>query len=150
MAAAPADAKDGFANAQKALGPYVAVGRFKPFRGDVELVPGIRSVVTPGHTPGHTLYMVESGGEKLLLWGDLMHAAAAQFPDPSVSLRFDMDSAAASEQRKKVFADAAEHRYWVAGAHLPFPGIGHLRTNGSGYTYVHANYTTLTLQELQH
>ena len=150
MAAAPADAKDGFANAQKALGPYVAAGRFKPFHGDVELVPGIRSVVTPGHTPGHTLYMVESGGEKLLLWGDLMHAAAAQFPDPSVSLRFDMDSAAASEQRKKVFADAAEHRYWVAGAHLPFPGIGHLRMNGSGYTYVHANYTTLTLHELQH
>jgi glyoxylase-like metal-dependent hydrolase (beta-lactamase superfamily II) len=149
MAAAPADAKDSFANAQKSLEPYVAAGRFKPFKGDVELVPGIRSVVTAGHTPGHTLYMVESGGEKLLVWGDLMHAAAAQFPDPAVSLRYDMDVAAAAEQRKKVFTDAAEHRYWVAGAHLPFPGIGHLRTNGSGYTYVHANYTSLTLHELQ-
>jgi glyoxylase-like metal-dependent hydrolase (beta-lactamase superfamily II) len=144
MAAAPADAKDGFVNAQQALGPYIAAGRFKPFNGDVELVPGVRSVVTPGHTPGHSLYMVESGGEKLLLWGDLMHAAAAQFPDPSVSLHYDMDLPAAAEQRKKVFADAAEHRYWVAGAHLPFPGIGHLRTNGSGYTFVHANYTALT------
>jgi glyoxylase-like metal-dependent hydrolase (beta-lactamase superfamily II) len=144
MAAAPADAKDGFANAQQALAPYIAAGRFKPFNGDVELVPGVRSVVTPGHTPGHTLYMVESGGEKLLLWGDLMHAAAAQFPDPSVSLQYDMDLPAAAEQRKKVFADAAAHRYWVAGAHLPFPGIGHLRTNGSGYTFVHANYTALT------
>ena len=150
MAAAPAAAKDAFANAQKALGPYIAAGRFKPFNGDVELVPGVRSVVTPGHTPGHTLYMVESGGEKLLLWGDLMHAATAQFPDPSVSLQYDIDLPAAMEQRKKVFADAAEHRYWVGGAHLPFPGIGHLRTNGSGYTYVHANYTTLTLHELQH
>ena len=89
--------------------------------------------------------MVESGGEKLLLWGDLMHAAAAQFPDPSVSLQFDIDLPAAAEQRKKVFADAAEHRYWVAGAHLPFPGIGHLRTNGSGYTFVHVNYTSLAL-----
>jgi glyoxylase-like metal-dependent hydrolase (beta-lactamase superfamily II) len=144
MAAAPADAKDGFANAQQALGPYIAAARFKPFNGDVELVPGVRSVVTPGHTPGHSLYMVESGGEKLLLWGDLMHAAAAQFPDPSVSLQYDMDLPAAAEQRKKVFADAAAHRYWVAGAHLPFPGIGHLRTNGSGYTFVHANYTALT------
>jgi glyoxylase-like metal-dependent hydrolase (beta-lactamase superfamily II) len=150
MAAAPADAKDGFANAQKALAPYVAAGRFKPFDGDVELVPGIRSVANPGHTPGHTLYMVESAGEKLLLWGDLMHAAAAQFPDPSVSLQYDSDLAAAREQRKKVFADAAEHRYWIGGAHLPFPGIGHLRTNGSGYTFVHANYTSLTLHELQH
>jgi glyoxylase-like metal-dependent hydrolase (beta-lactamase superfamily II) len=145
MAAAPAEAKDGFANAQKALEPYVAAGRFKPFNGDIELVPGIRSVANPGHTPGHTLYMVESGGEKLLLWGDLMHVAAAQFPDPSVSLQYDQDVPAAREQRKKVFADAAEHRYWVGAAHLPFPGIGHLRTNGSGYTFVHANYTTLQL-----
>jgi glyoxylase-like metal-dependent hydrolase (beta-lactamase superfamily II) len=149
MSAAPAEAKDGFANAQKALAPYVAAGRFKPFNGDVQLVPGVRSVGAPGHTPGHTLYMVESGGQKLLLWGDLMHAAAAQFPDPSVSLRYDLDVPAATEQRKKVFADAAEHRYWVAGAHLPFPGIGHLRTNGSGYTFVHANYTSLSLHQLQ-
>jgi glyoxylase-like metal-dependent hydrolase (beta-lactamase superfamily II) len=149
MAAAPAAAKDGFVNAQKALELYVAAGRFKPFNGDVQLVPGIRSVAAPGHTPGHTLYVVESGGEKLLLWGDLMHAAAAQFPDPSVSIFFDTDQAAATEQRKKVFADAAEHRYWVAGAHLPFPGIGHLRANGSGYTFVHANYTSPAPHELQ-
>ena len=149
MAAAPASAKDSFANAQQALGPYVAAGRFKPFSGDVELVPGIRAAATPGHTPGHTLYIVESGGEKLLLWGDLMHAAAAQFPDPSVSLQFDMDLPAAAAQRKKVFADAAAHRYWVGGAHLPFPGIGHLRTNGSGYTFVHANYTSLAAPPAQ-
>jgi glyoxylase-like metal-dependent hydrolase (beta-lactamase superfamily II) len=149
MAAAAADAKDGFANAQQALQPYLAAGRFKPFKGDVQLVPGVRAVATPGHTPGHTIYMVESGGEKLLLWGDLMHSATAQFPDPSVSLRYDIDSPAAMEQRKKVFADAAEHRYWVAGAHLSFPGIGHLRTSGSGYTFVHTNYTSLTLHALQ-
>jgi glyoxylase-like metal-dependent hydrolase (beta-lactamase superfamily II) len=149
MAAAPADAKDGFANAQEALEPYVAAGRFKPFKGDIELVPGVRAVATPGHTPGHTIYMVESGGEKLLLWGDLMHAATAQFPDPSVSLPYDLDLPAAMQQRKKVFADAAEHRYWVAGAHLPFPGIGHLRANGSGYIFVHANYTALAPHERQ-
>jgi glyoxylase-like metal-dependent hydrolase (beta-lactamase superfamily II) len=145
MAAAPADAKDRFSDAMQALQPYIAAGRFKPFNGDVELVPGIRAVSAPGHTPGHSLYMVESGGQKLLLWGDVMHAATAQFPDPSVAIRFDTDSPAAIEQRKKVFADAAEHRYWVAGAHLPFPGIGHLRTNGSGYTFVHINYSSLTL-----
>lgn len=149
LAAAPADAKYGFEDAQKALGPYVEAGRFKPFNGDVQLVPGVRAVATPGHTPGHTLYMVESGGEKLVVWGDLMHAATVQFPDPSASLKYDTDLPAAAEQRKKVFADAAAHRYWVAGAHLPFPGIGHLRVNGSGYVFVHADYTTLTLQQLK-
>jgi hypothetical protein len=47
----------------------------------------------------------------------------------------------AGEQRKKVFADAANGGFWVAGAHLSFPGIGHLRTAGSGYTFIPANYT---------
>jgi glyoxylase-like metal-dependent hydrolase (beta-lactamase superfamily II) len=129
----------------KAINPYIAAGRFKPFKGDVELVAGVRSVAAPGHTAGHSLYMLESAGQKLLVWGDLTHLAEAQFPDPAVTIRFDTDTAAAQAQRKKVFADAAEHRYWVAGAHLGFPGIGHLRANGSGYTFVHVHYSSLTL-----
>ena len=84
--------------------------------------------------------MVESKGEKLVLWGDLMHVASVQFADPSVTILFDTDSAAAAAQRKKIFADAAAHGYWVAGAHLSFPGLGHLRAAGSGYEFVAANY----------
>ena len=140
MDAAPADGKDGYQSAMAALNPYVAAGRFKPFRGDVELAPGIRAVAAPGHTAGHSLYVIESKGETLVLWGDVMHVAAVQFPDPSVIIGFDTDSAAALLQRKKVFADAAENGYWVGGAHLQFPGIGHLRSAGTGYLYVPANY----------
>jgi glyoxylase-like metal-dependent hydrolase (beta-lactamase superfamily II) len=143
MEAAPKDRRDAFENAMKAMEPYVAARKYRPFKGDVELVPGVRSVAAPGHTPGHTLYMVESKGEKLLLWGDLMHVAAAQFPDPGVTIGFDTDSAAATEQRRKVFADAAANRYYVGGAHLSFPGIGHLRASGTGYVFVHTNYTSL-------
>jgi glyoxylase-like metal-dependent hydrolase (beta-lactamase superfamily II) len=138
--AAPADMKDAYQAAMNALNPYVAAGRFKPFDGDAELVPGIHSLAAAGHTAGHTVYIVESKGEKLVLWGDLMHVASVQFPDPSVTIRFDTDSAAAAAERKKIFADAAAHGYWVAGAHLAFPGIGHLRAAGSGYTYIPANY----------
>jgi glyoxylase-like metal-dependent hydrolase (beta-lactamase superfamily II) len=141
MDAAPADRKDGFQTAMKMLNPYVSAGKFKPFAGDGELVPGIRAVASAGHTPGHTVYKIESKGDTLVLWGDLMHAAATQFPDPSVTIRFDSDSTMAVAQRKKVFADAAAHGYWVGGAHLPFPGIGHLRTEGTGYVYVPANYS---------
>jgi hypothetical protein len=72
-----------------------------------------------------------------------MHVAAVQFPDPSVTLLYDTDSVKAAAQRKKIFADAAEHGDWVAGAHLSFPGVGHLRAAGSGYTYVPANYSAL-------
>jgi len=140
MDAAPQDRKDGYQGAMNMLNPYVSAGKFKPFTGDIELVPGVRAMAAPGHTPGHTLYVVDSEGQKLVLWGDLMHVAAAQFPDPGVTIRFDTDSSMAAAQRKKVFADAAEHGFWVAGAHLSFPGIGHLRTEGSGYAFVPVNY----------
>jgi glyoxylase-like metal-dependent hydrolase (beta-lactamase superfamily II) len=140
--AAPADRRDAFQHAMDLLAPYVAAGKFKPFDGDVELVPGVSAQAAFGHTPGHTVYVVQSAGQKLLLWGDLMHVAAVQFPDPSVAIRFDSDSPAAVAQRRKIFADAADKGYWVAGAHLPFPAVGHLRAaaSGTGYVFLPANY----------
>jgi glyoxylase-like metal-dependent hydrolase (beta-lactamase superfamily II) len=142
MNAAPADERDSFKTAMAALKPYIAAKRFQPFRGSVELIPGIRSIAAYGHTPGHTVYLVSSKTENLLLWGDLMHVAAAQIPDPSVSVQFDTDSVAAAKQRKLVFAEAAAKGYLVGGAHLSFPGLGHLRTSGSaGYVYVPITYS---------
>ncbi len=143
MNAAPKDRKDAFQAAMNMLNPYIAAGKFKPFNGDTELVPGVRAVAAPGHTPGHTLYVVESKGQKLVLWGDLMHVAAAQFPNPAVTIRFDTDSGLAATQRKQAFAEAAAQNNWVAAAHLPFPGIGHLRAAGSGYIFVPVNYSAL-------
>jgi glyoxylase-like metal-dependent hydrolase (beta-lactamase superfamily II) len=141
--AAPKDNKDFFKDAIEALTPYIAAGKFKPFDGDTELVPGVKALASRGHTPGHTTYIVESQGQKLALWGDLIHAAAVQFPSPSVTIAFDADSKAAAVQREKAFVDATKNGYWVAAAHLPFPGIGHLRASGTGYTWVPANYTSL-------
>jgi len=129
-----------FEGAMKSLKPYSAAGRFKTFDGNTQLVPGISAVPARGHTLGHTTYVVESKGQKLLLWGDLIHVAAVQFADPSITIEFDTDPRAAAIQRKKAFADAAKQGYWVAGAHLPFPGIGHLRSEGKGYSFVPANY----------
>ncbi len=143
MDAAPADAKDFFKGAMLSINPYAAAGKFKPFDGDTELVPGIKAVAARGHTPGHTVYVVESKGEKLALWGDLMHVAAVQFADPSVTITFDSDSKSAAVQRKRAYADAAKSGYWVAAAHLAFPGIGHVRTEGPGYAWLPANYAPL-------
>ena len=142
-AAAPKEAAEDFDHAAQALQPYLSTGRFKPFSGDAPLVPGIRPLATHGHTPGHSAYLVESKGQTLLVWGDVMHVAAVQFPDPSATDHYDADPVAGIAQRKKIFADAAEHRYWIAGAHLSFPGLGHLRPAGSGYVYVHAPYSSL-------
>jgi glyoxylase-like metal-dependent hydrolase (beta-lactamase superfamily II) len=143
MDTAPKDAKPAFEGAMASINPYIAAGKFKPFDGNTDLVPGVSAISTYGHTPGHTVYMVESQGQRLVLWGDLMHVAAVQFAEPSVTIQFDTDSKAAAAQRKKQYADAAKRGHWVAAAHLPFPGIGHLRADGKGYDWVPANYTAL-------
>jgi glyoxylase-like metal-dependent hydrolase (beta-lactamase superfamily II) len=143
MDKAPAEAKGFFQGAMLSINPYIATGNFKPFNGSTDLFPGIRAIAAPGHTPGHTIYVIESKGQKLVLWGDLMHIAGVQFPEPQVTISFDTDSTVASTQRAKAFADAAQGRYLVAGAHLSFPGIGHIRSEGSGYVWVPVDYNGL-------
>jgi glyoxylase-like metal-dependent hydrolase (beta-lactamase superfamily II) len=142
---APADAKGFFQGAMASLNPYVAAGKLKPFnldKGSEELVPGITAINARGHTPGHTIYAVESDGSKLVVWGDLMHVAAVQFAMPSVTIAFDTDSKAAAPQRAKNYADAAKKGYFVAVAHVSFPGIGKLRADGKGYDWLPTNYTS--------
>ena len=139
---APADAKGFFQGAMASLKPYVDAGRLKPFDGETELVPGIRAIPARGHTPGHTIYAVESQGNKLVVWGDLMHVAAVQFAMPSTTIQFDTDPKAAAPQRQKNYADAAKKGYYVAVAHVSFPGIGRLRADGKGYDWIPANYTS--------
>jgi glyoxylase-like metal-dependent hydrolase (beta-lactamase superfamily II) len=136
MAADP-HAKEDFESAMAMLQPYVASGRFRPFDGRTELVPGIHAMPAWGHTPGHTVYVVESEGEKLVLWGDLMHVAAVQFPLPAATVSFDASQAQSAAIRAQVYRDAAREGAWIAAAHVGFPGIGKLRANpGGGYTWV--------------
>ncbi len=86
--------------------------------------------------------MVESRGQKLVLWGDLMHVAAVQFPTPAVTIVFDTDQKAALAQRRKAFAAAAKQGYLIGASHLSFPGLGHLSAQGAGYSFQPTNYTT--------
>jgi glyoxylase-like metal-dependent hydrolase (beta-lactamase superfamily II) len=143
MNTAPADARDAFKGAMAAVNPYRQAGKLKTFDGPTTLTPGVRAISAYGHTPGHTAYVIESKAEKLVLWGDLMHVAAVQFEDPTVTIAFDTDNDAAAQARQAAFADAAKAGYWVGAAHLPFPGIGHLRAADKGYVFVPANYSAL-------
>ncbi len=97
---------------------------------------GVRGVGAFGHTPGHTLFLIESGGERLLIIGDLLHGAALQFPRPDVGIQYDTDVAEACRSRLKVLQWAAEKQVPVAGMHLPFPGIGTVEKDGDGYRFV--------------
>lgn len=142
MAKAPADGRGFYEGAMVSIKPYQDAGRLQPFTGDTQLLPGIRAIAAPGHTPGHTFFAVESQGQKLVVWGDLMHAAAVQLPDPAITIAFDADAKAAAPLRKKAFADAAKNGYFVALAHVAFPGIGRLRSEGKGYAWVPVNYSS--------
>ncbi len=130
-------------SAKATLAPYAAAKKLAPIEADGEIVPGVRAWATHGHTPGHTSYVVESQGQKMILLGDLIHVAAVQMDDPSVTISFDSDSTAAAAQRDKVFKAAAADGSLIAAAHLQFPGMGHLRANGKSWVYVPVNYTRM-------
>ncbi|WP_296952821.1 MBL fold metallo-hydrolase [uncultured Massilia sp.] len=131
-----------FDAAKAALAPYDAAGRFVPFdaAGAAELAPGIRALPESGHTPGHTGYLVENGGQALLVWGDVVHVAAIQLDHPDAAVKYDSDRDDAVATRRALLERAASQRLLVGAAHVAFPGLGHLRRDGAGYTWIPANY----------
>ena len=132
-AAAPADQKGRFAAAKRAIAAYG--DRLQPFELGAELTPGIRSVAAAGHSPGHSCYMVSSGGARLLLLGDTMHVAPVQFPRPEITVAFDFSRDDARAKRLELFEVAARENILIGAVHLPFPGIGRLRAKDGAFTY---------------
>lgn len=142
---APPEAQPFFKIARECAAPYLKSGQWKTFTEGAVPAPGIRAVKANGHTPGHTAYAVESEGQKLLIWGDLMHAHAVQFARPGVSIEFDIDQKQAIATRRGIMKAVAAGKSLVAGMHLPFPGIGHIRAEGKGsYRWVPIEYGALS------
>jgi glyoxylase-like metal-dependent hydrolase (beta-lactamase superfamily II) len=140
---APADAKGFFQGAVASLQPYRSAGRLHSFERDGELETGITAVSSYGHTAGHTSYLIESEGKRLLIGGDLINVGPVQLPDPGVATAFDSDGAAAAVQRRSALTQAAHDGVLVAAAHMPFPGLGHVRAAGTGFDWVPVNYTRM-------
>lgn len=140
--AAPAEMKGFFQGAAASLAPYVKADRFKPFDKDGEVVPGIRSQATHGHTAGHSVYILESQGQRLVLIGDLIHVASVQLDSPEVTINFDSDQPKAAKARAATFAQLAKDGSLVAVSHFSFPGVGHLRKSGKGWVWLPLNYSS--------
>jgi len=134
LSQAPAGVQPFFHMARAAAKPYA--GRLSRFGKEAEIVPGIRVLAAPGHTPGHSMVEVTSGTDRLLIWGDIVHAASLQFAKPDWAINFDTDQQAAIASRKRVLDQVAADRVQIAGAHLAFPGIGHVGRAGEGYEFV--------------
>ena len=119
-----------FQAAREQMAPYR--DRLKTFSGALEVFPGVTAMPLHGHTPGHTGYMIASGGERLLIWGDICHVPEIQIPRPELTIEFDTDPEAAEATRRRVLEMVARERLPIAGMHVHFPGFAHVtRTNGS-------------------
>lgn len=125
-----------FDGAIASLRPYESAGRLRSFEPGEQPIRGLRTMGLEGHTAGHTGFIVESGGERLIVCGDVLHVAALQLAEPRLAIRYDSDPALASDAREQLLADAAERGDWLAAAHAPFPGIGKVRRDGLGYAWL--------------
>ncbi|MBB3941468.1 glyoxylase-like metal-dependent hydrolase (beta-lactamase superfamily II) [Novosphingobium fluoreni] len=135
-AAAPVARRATFGQSQKTVGPYVVAGRLKTFTAPATLFPGVRAIPLRGHTPGQSGYVIESQGQRLLLSGDVIHSAEVQFRDPAVTIHYDVDPKAAAATREAILAETAANGILVGGAHIAFPGLGHVTRETKGYSWV--------------
>ena len=110
-------------------------GKTVRFEWGDEVLPGIKALEAAGHTNGHTVFLVEKAGDRLLIAGDLIHFGGVQLARPEIAVTYDTDTAAAIKARKRVFTMAAEEGIPVASMHLRFPGVGKLAKAGEGYSF---------------
>jgi len=101
-----------------------------------EVFPGVTAVPSLGHTPGHTAFLVASGKDQLMIWGDTVHVPEVQTAFPEAGMAFDTDLAAAAASRKRMFDRVASDGVLVAGMHLHFPAFAHLARRGEAYALV--------------
>ena len=99
--------------------------------GDVVL-PGIEAVPLPGHTPGHSGFLV---GSLTLVTGDVFQVAALQGTRPSVGLVYDADPATAERTRRECLETGAARSWVVVGSHMPFPGVVTIGETEDGYRF---------------
>jgi glyoxylase-like metal-dependent hydrolase (beta-lactamase superfamily II) len=122
-----------FQQAREQMAPYR--DRMRLFRAG-EVFPGVTAIPAHGHTPGHTAFLIASGNEQLLIWGDTVHVPEVQVPRPDVTVVVDTDPAGAAASRRRILDMAAADRLPVTGMHLHFPGFGHVARRNGSYAFV--------------
>jgi glyoxylase-like metal-dependent hydrolase (beta-lactamase superfamily II) len=129
-----------FLAGREQVAPYKS--RMRLFKSG-EVFPGVTAVPSHGHTPGHTAYLVESGNEQLMIWGDTVHVPEVQTAFPEAGMAFDTDLAAAAAARKRMFDRVSTDGILIAGMHLHFPAFSRLARRSNAYAlypeaWVHA------------
>jgi len=107
-----------------------------PYEANKEVAPGITSIFSPGHTPGHMSYVVASGSSKILVQSDVTNIPSMFLRNPDWQVMFDNDPNLAVATRHKIYDMAAAEKLSVIGYHFPFPCVGHVEKDGMGYRLV--------------
>jgi glyoxylase-like metal-dependent hydrolase (beta-lactamase superfamily II) len=111
--------------------------RLHSFQDDAEILPGVRAVGAAGHTPGHTAFLLESQGERLLCTGDCFYDQL-QVSHPWWCTPWDHDGGRAVAARRRLLDRAADEKLLVHAYHMPFPGIGTITRRGGAYEWTPA------------
>src|ERR1700757_1089870 len=101
-----------------------------------EVAPGITSIATPGHTPGHTSFAVASGNSKILIQSDVTNIPELFLRNPDWHVAFDVDGDLAQQTRHKFYDMAAAEKMTVVGFHFTFPSVGHVEKDGAKYRLI--------------
>ena len=140
-AKAPKDAQPFFQSAQAIAAPYIKAVKWHTFSGSEKIVDGMELVPLSGHPPGHAGYEFSSKGQKVLFWGDIVHALRVQLQHPEVTAMFDIDQTAAAATRNQLLSKLAREDVLIAGPHMNFPALGRLRKEASGYSWAPVVFT---------
>jgi glyoxylase-like metal-dependent hydrolase (beta-lactamase superfamily II) len=134
MRAAPDGLKIVFHNVRRIFNDIAKdVTHYEP--GKV-VAPGVETVAAPGHTPGHTVFAIQSGKDAMMVLSDTTQHPALFARNPEWEPQFDIDGAAAVTTRKKLLDRVAADRMLVTGYHFPFPACGHIVKTATGYEHV--------------
>lgn len=106
------------------------------FEREQEVFPGVTAFPLPGHTPGHSGFLIESGDEQLFLAGDLVYSPVYSFRHLDENFAFDVDREQALLSRRKGLDMLASERWLMSATHLPFPAVGHVARLGEAFEYI--------------
>lgn len=107
--------------------------------GGSSVLGAVTAIAAYGHTPGHTIFMLQAGTQRVMFWGDLAHAMAIQLPRPDISVTYDSDPEVAATTRRAVLKFVSENRILVGGMHVAYPGVGYVEkdaTEAGEYRYI--------------
>ncbi len=100
-----------------------------------EFLPGITAMAAPGHTVGHTIYMIQSDGKQICFIGDLTHHQVLLVEKPLLEFAYDSDPKQSAQTRVKMLDMLAAKKIPLLAYHFPWPGYGHVSKAGSGFKY---------------